>query len=156
MKKLAAQSHFAFTNSLQPVRRIWLQAVSQILADSGLSTSLASALILTARCGEDGIRQSVLTEDVGVNPGAMVRILDQAEQASLLIRRDMPNNRKSKMIFVLPAGKVLASKMETTIAGLRAEMLADIPPEEIDAATRLLRLFETRANHFLQKKPAQR
>ena len=60
------------------------------------------------------------------------------------------------MIFVLPAGKVLASKMETTIAGLRAEMLADIPPEEIDAATRLLRLFETRANHFLQKKPAQR
>lgn len=156
MKKHHAQSLFDFTNSLQPVRRIWLQAVSQVLADSGLSTSMASAVILAARRGDEGIRQSALAEDVGVNPGAMVRILDQAEEAGLLARRSIPNNRRSKMIFVLPAGKTLAANMEVAIAELRAEILGDLSVEEIESATRLMRLFEKRTVQFLQKKPAQR
>src|SRR3546814_5696689 len=83
----AATALFALTDTLQPIRRSWVQAVMTVLAEFGLPSSLTAAVILASRSGDAGIRQNVLAEEVGVNPGAMVRILDQAEAAGLLERR---------------------------------------------------------------------
>jgi MarR family transcriptional regulator for hemolysin len=91
---VSAATLFEFTNALQPVRRIWVQAVNMALADFGLPASLTSALILAARRGEEGIRQNALAEEVGVNPGAMVRILDQAEAAAPKSSRPCPRAAK--------------------------------------------------------------
>ena len=89
---------FELTNALQPIRRVWVQAVSLALVDFGLPASLISALILASRHGDKGVRQNALAEEVGVNPGGMVRILDQAEAANLLERRDSPEDRRIKTI----------------------------------------------------------
>src|SRR3546814_14833175 len=75
----AATALFALTDTLQPIRRSWVQAVMTVLAEFGLPSSLTAAVILASRSGDAGIRQNVLAEEVGVNPGAMVRILDQEE-----------------------------------------------------------------------------
>src|SRR5262249_21225536 len=67
-------------------RRAWAQAAGLAIQNSGLSVSLATVVLLVARHPE-GIQQGTLAEEVGVNPGAMVRTLDQAEAAQLVERR---------------------------------------------------------------------
>jgi hypothetical protein len=42
---------FSLTNALQPVRRSWMQAVGKRLAKGGLSTSLATVVLMTSRFG---------------------------------------------------------------------------------------------------------
>ncbi|MGE4429598.1 MAG: MarR family winged helix-turn-helix transcriptional regulator [Sphingobium sp.] len=170
MKSKAATSHFMIssvakadpaallelTNALQPLRRAWIQAASLVLTDFGLPNSLASALILASRHGPDGVRQNALAEEVGVNPGAMVRILDQGESAGLLERRDSTEDRRIKTIHVLPEGKDLARQMEEAIARLRSQLLSDLPAGDIQTTTRLLRQFENRIGAFLQQERANR
>ncbi|MBB6193552.1 MarR family transcriptional regulator for hemolysin [Sphingobium wenxiniae] len=146
----------AFTNGLQPIKRVWAQAAGVALADFGLPMSLATAVILTSRAGDEGIRQNLLTEEVGVNPGGMVRILDQAEAANLLTRRDSTADRRAKIIVILPEGRALADKMEVAIAALRNQMLDGIPVADVEVATRVLRAFETRIGAFLQQKREHR
>ena len=150
----SADSSYALTNSLQPVRRAWQQAAGAALAASGLSASVATVILLVSRLG-DGVRQHVLAEEVGVNPAALVRTLDQAEEAQLLERRGVPGNRRVRAIFLLPEGRRLAVAMEETVTTLRETLLGDIPREDIDIAVRVLRTFEERARRHFEEERAQ-
>ncbi|SNS89699.1 MarR family winged helix-turn-helix transcriptional regulator [Sphingopyxis indica] len=152
----AAAALFALTNTLQPIRRSWVQAVMMVLAELGLPSSLTTAVILASRGGDAGIRQNVLAEEVGVNPGAMVRILDQAEAAGLLERRASAEDRRVNTVHILPKGQCLAGKMEAAVADLREALLGDLPVEDIETATRVLRLFEGRIGAFLQAERVNR
>lgn len=142
---------FELTSTLQPIRRAWSQACTVVLADFQLPSSLAAAVILASRRGDEGIRQSALAEEVGVNPGGMVRILDQAATAGLLERRDSTDDRRVKTVHVLPKGQELATKMEEAIAKLRGALLGDLPPDDIETARRVLRLFEGQIAAFLRQ-----
>jgi MarR family transcriptional regulator for hemolysin len=57
---------------------------------------------------------------------------------------------------VLPEGRRLALKMEKAVAKLRATLLGDLPAEDIETATRVLRLFEERIGAFLKQERANR
>jgi MarR family transcriptional regulator for hemolysin len=81
----------------------------------------------------------------------MVRILDQAEAANLLERRDSPDDRRIKTIHVMPKGRDLAKKMEKAVTRLRDDLLGDLPSQDIETTTRTLRLFEKRIGQFLQQ-----
>lgn len=142
---------YALTNALQPVRRAWKQAAALALSASGLSVSLATPILLVSRLG-DGVQQNVLAEEVGVHPAAMVRVLDQAQDAHLLERRAVPGNRRVKGIYLLPEGRRLAVNMERSLTALRKELLQDIPREDIDTTTRTLRAFEERARGYTEER----
>ncbi len=142
---------FELTNAIQPIRRAWVQAINLALADFDLPPSLISTLILVSRRGNMGIRQNALADEVGINPGGMVRILDQAEAARLLERRDSADDRRIKTIHLLPKGLDLARKMEKAVTRLRDDLLADLPSQDIETTTRTLRLFEKRIGQFLQQ-----
>ncbi len=134
---------FAFTNALQPVRRAWVQAARRELAATGLSASLASVVLLTSRLGP-GVQQKTLALEIGVNPAALVRLLDQGEAAGLLIRSAIEGDRRCKAIDLLPEGKRRAEEMERSLAALRRDLLGDLPVEDVETATRILRLLEDR------------
>lgn len=142
---------YALTNSIQPLRRAWLQAVSNTLGQSGISNSLATAVLLVSRRPE-GTQQNTLAEDIGINPGALVRTLDQGEASGLLERREVKGNRRVKEIHVLPKGKALAQQMEQRLSELRAQLLGDLPAAQIEQTTATLRLFEDRINQYLRGK----
>jgi MarR family transcriptional regulator for hemolysin len=152
----AAAALYELTNSLRPVRRAWVKAASTVIADFDLSTTVATTIILVSRQADHGIQQNVLAEEVGVNPGAMVRILDQAENAELLVRLEVPGDRRAKAVQILPKGRQAAKKMEGAIAKLRMSLLSDVTKEELETVTRVLRLFESRAAAFLQQAQARR
>ncbi|WP_066765315.1 MarR family winged helix-turn-helix transcriptional regulator [Sphingobium sp. CCH11-B1] len=156
MAKSPALSFLAFTTSLQPVRRVWIQAVTLVAANFDVPVPISSAVIMVTRAGEDGIRQGTLAEEVGVNHGAMVRIVDQAEAAGYLERRGYGQDRRIRIIHATDKGRELGARLEEEFVRLRKSLLADIPLEEIETATRVLRLFEKRITGFLQSGEAER
>jgi MarR family transcriptional regulator for hemolysin len=147
-------SLYALTNALQPVRRAWVQAVGHVLAGTGLSTSLATAVLIASRFGS-GVSQKVLASEIGVNPAALVRVLDQGEAAGLLVRNGVEGDRRSNVIDLLPAGQQLAEQMERTLADLRGELLGDLATDEVETATRVLRRLEERAAAWLRDQRAR-
>ncbi|MEI8594209.1 MarR family winged helix-turn-helix transcriptional regulator [Photobacterium sp. Hal280] len=136
------------TNSLQPVRRAWKRAVSEIIADYGISMSLASAVVLVYR-NPQGLNQKLLAEEIGINPGALVRLLDQASNEQLLERREDTADRRIKTLHILPKGTEIAVSIERAADALRLELMNDVDLAAIEQATQVLRLFEKRANEFV-------
>ncbi|MFT3815426.1 MAG: MarR family transcriptional regulator [Acidovorax sp.] len=135
---------FDFTIAIQPARRAWVQAVGAALTDDRLPMSLALVIVLASRMGP-AANQRALAMEIGINPAALVRVLDQGESAGLLRRCDVPGNRRTKAVELLPAGQALAEKMETTLTALRAQALRDVPPEDVATATRVLRTLEAQS-----------
>jgi len=140
---------FDFTVSIQPARRAWNQAAGTVVASSGVSMSVGVTVILAFRLGEDAL-QATIAQEAGVNPAAMVRTLDQAEEAGLLRRHEAPGNRRGKVIRLLPKGEKLAHQLEAALATLRRELLSDIPAHEIETGMRVLRTLEARSLAYMQ------
>lgn len=138
------------TNSLQPVKRAWQRAVSEAIADYDISMSLAMLMVLVYR-HPDGITQKLLAEELGINPGALVRLLDQAAQEQWLERCEVAGDRRVKTLHVLPKGAELAEKLVKVADHLRQELMADVPEEDIECATRVLRQFENNATEYVQQ-----
>lgn len=136
------------TNSLQPVRRAWKRAVSEVIADYGISMSLANAVVLVYR-NPQGLNQKLLAEEIGINPGALVRLLDQASNEQLLERREDTADRRIKTLHILPKGTEIAVSIERAADALRLELMNDVDLAAIEQATQVLRLFEKRANEFV-------
>ncbi len=132
-----------FTNTFQPVRRAWLKAAAEVANGSETSFAVATAIVLIAREG-DGLQQNALAEVAGVNPAAMLRTLVQAEAAGLCKRCTVPENRRIKVIHLLPKGHAMARLIEERLDCLRVELLGDIDAAEIETAMRILRLLEKR------------
>jgi len=141
-------SLYALTNALQPVRRAWVQAATRQLAGSGLSTSLATVVLLVSRLGA-ATNQRALALEVGINPAALVRLLDHGEAAGVLVRNDVEGDRRSKVVELLPEGRRLALAMEESLAALRQELLGELPDHDVETATRVLRLLEERSADWL-------
>lgn len=145
-----SQALYDLTNCLQPARRVWKQAATEVLADEDISITLAAMVVAVYR-NSQGITQKALAEEIGINPGALVRLLDQATKAQLLERRELPGDRRARTLFILPQGEKLAKKVEDAADQLRHELMQGVSQEEIEQAVRTVRLFEERAVAFLQR-----
>ncbi len=141
---------FDLTNSLQPVRRAWMKVASTVMADLQLSTSLGTVIILISRLGP-AVPQKELALEVGVNPAALVRTLDQGESAGLLKRDAVAGDRRSNTVSLLPPGKVLAEAIEQRLVELRRALLDDLAAKDVETAQRVLRTLEMRAQDHLQR-----
>ncbi|EBS3742182.1 MarR family transcriptional regulator [Salmonella enterica subsp. enterica serovar Saintpaul] len=145
-----AKSLYALTNALQPARRVWKQAATVVIAKFGISMSLATVVVLVYR-NPQGINQRDLAEEVGVNPGALVRLLDQASVLGFLERQEVTDDRRFKTLHILPEGAKLAKKIEASVEKLRVKLMHDVPLDDIETASHILRLFEERASQYLQQ-----
>ena len=146
----------AFTDALLPIRRAWFQAANVAMDDLDLPSSMSAAILMVSRAGPDGIRQNDLAEEVGIHPTALVRVLDQAQKEDILARRESQTDRRVKTIHLLPRGEQLASRIELAITKLRATLLRDMAPADIEAATRVLRQFGAHTAAYLQEARAKR
>ncbi len=139
---------FDLTTALQPVRRAWRQAAVEAIRDDDISVSLAAVVLMIYRIGPMAQQKHIALE-VGINAAALVRMLDKGEESGLLVRADNPEDRRSKIISLLPAGKTLAIRMEEKLTRLRRRLFDGVPPDQINTAARVLRLLEERCQAFL-------
>ena len=86
--------------------RLWRASharTAEALASIGLTTALFAVLnVIGAR---NGTIQQELSSDMGTDPSAMVKLINELEQAGLAKRRRRQNDRRAWEVVITPRGR---------------------------------------------------
>lgn len=129
--------------------RLWRAShtrTAQALDAIGLTTTTFA--VLNALGAREGTIQQQLSADMGIDPSAMVKLINSLEEAGLVERQRRPNDRRAWEVTITPSGrhklqqaKQLASDVEHEILGgltaverrqllaLLRQALATAPPQ---------------------------
>jgi MarR family transcriptional regulator, lower aerobic nicotinate degradation pathway regulator len=105
--------------------RLWRAShtrTAQALSSIGLTPALFALLnVLGAR---DGTIQQQLSSDMGIDPSAMVKLINELEEAGMAKRRRRPNDRRAWEVVItlkgrrtLERARRLASRVEDEVLG---------------------------------------
>ena len=112
--------------------RIWRVVhtrTAEALDSIGLTPALFALLnVLGAR---DGAIQQQLSSDMGIDPSAMVKLIDELESARLAERRRRPSDRRAWEVTITPKGRRTLERARRLVAKVEDEMLG-----ALDAADR--------------------
>jgi MarR family transcriptional regulator, transcriptional regulator for hemolysin len=127
----------AVTSSMLQAGSIWKRMAEKALAEDGISASRANLLLLVSRSG-GGVRQVQLADSLGLASQSLVRLLDELTASGHIERRDDPDDRRAKTIWLTQDGQELADRVERVIASLRDRVLRNVDDADIEAAYRVL------------------
>lgn len=102
----------------------------------GLTLSRARLLVQLAR--EDGQSQIQLAQLLDVEQPSIVGLVDALEKAGMVERRADTSDRRQRNVHLTPAAREQAADLLAYVARIRADILRDIPTEEIRCASEVL------------------
>ncbi|MBO0905062.1 MarR family winged helix-turn-helix transcriptional regulator [Jiella sonneratiae] len=136
-----AALHFQLTTNLVRIGRIWRKLVREMMEAHGISEACAHPLVSIGRLG-DGVRQGAVAEEVGVEGPSLVRLLDQLCESGVVERREDPQDRRAKTLWLTDRGRAAMQRIEADLVTLRARVLKDVGTADIEAALRVLAAIE--------------
>jgi MarR family transcriptional regulator for hemolysin len=125
------------------VARAWHRLADGALAEFGISNSSAWCLIYLDRLGEN-VRQIDLAEHLQISQPSLVRTLNHVQAAGLVLREAAPDDRRSNLLNLTPAGRHLVGRIEAALDALRRDLLDGVPIADIETAVRLHSLLGQR------------
>ncbi|OQM74605.1 MarR family winged helix-turn-helix transcriptional regulator [Manganibacter manganicus] len=126
-----------FAIELGRISRRWRTRLDERLRQIGLTQARWIALLQLSRTGP--VAQGELAERLGVEGPTLVRVLDNLEKQGLVERRPCDGDKRVKEIHLMDAARPVIEKIARISAELRAELLADIPGEDLRGALAVLR-----------------
>lgn len=130
------QDRQTLTASLLQAGRQWRRLAERALAVHEISEARAGVLIWVGRLG-GGVRQITLAGYIGIEGTSLVRLLDQLGEMGLVERRDDPEDRRAKTIWLTDKGASLVELIEAELTRLRKRVFGDLPAEDIKATLRV-------------------
>jgi len=107
--------------------RLWRAShtrTAEALGSIGLTPALFSLLnVLGAR---DGAIQQQLSSDMGIDPSAMVKLIDELESAGLAERRRRPGDRRAWEVAITPKGRRSLKRARQLVAEVEGEVLGGL------------------------------
>ena len=116
--------------------RLWRYALDQRLQPLGLSQ--AKWLVLLHLSRENGLMQKQLARRVGIEPPTLANLLDRMADDGWITRRESNRDRRSKTVQLTPKSLEVIKQIRATGARLRRELLAGIPPKDIERCAAVL------------------
>lgn len=126
------------------VARCWRTRLNERLRPLGLSQARWMVLLHLSKRG-DGVVQKELAEWLGIEGPTLVRILDRMTEDGWIERRESPTDRRAKTVHLTQQSCAIIKQINTVAAKLRAELLADINPADIEACMRVLQQIKQTA-----------
>lgn len=106
------------------------------IVDTGLTGTQWRAMVYLFR--KDGLTQTELASEVDVERASMGSVLDKLEIAGFVTRRDDPQDRRIRRVFVTAKATALIPKMAREASGLYAELFSCFSPEERNSLISML------------------
>ena len=120
--------------------RLWRAShtrTADALAAVGLTPALFALLnVLGAR---EGAIQQQLSADMGIDPSAMVTLIDELEGAGLAARQRRPNDRRAWEVTITPEGRKALGRAKRAAAKVEGEVLGGLGGAEREQLLKLLR-----------------
>ena len=140
---MPADSKRQIAQTMPAVARGWRVLADQVLAEFGVSTSMAWCLIYLERLGPDA-RQIDLAQAIGISQPSTVRVIDQLEAIGLLTRVRDRDDKRSNRIVLTEAGAAKHSQIEARLSELRDTLFRELDPADIHATMRVLDVLAER------------
>ena len=107
--------------------RLWRAShtrTAQTLNSIGLTPALFALLnVLGAR---EGAIQQQLSSDMGIDPSAMVKLIDELEGAGLAERRRRPADRRAWEVGITPTGRRTLERARQSVTQVENEVLGGL------------------------------
>ena|SRR5579884_941088 len=120
--------------------RLWRASharTAQALGSIGLTPAVFAVLnVLGAR---EGAIQQQLSTDMGIDPSAIVKLVDELEAAGLAERRRRPNDRRAWEVRITPKGRRTLRQAKRLAADVEDEILGGLTAAERRTLLALLR-----------------
>lgn len=145
--------HQRFSSLLHQTAALWRTTLDRRLKPLGFSQASWRTLIALRR-EPGGCNQTALADRLGIENPTLVRLLDRMEEQGWVRRVPDPKDRRSKRVELTSASLELAARMEQEVTTLRAELLADLGAEQLEAAITLLEGVRRRAETLLAESRA--
>jgi DNA-binding MarR family transcriptional regulator len=120
--------------------RLWRAShtrTAEMLDSIGLTPALFALLnVLGAR---DGAIQQQLSSDMGIDPSAMVKLINELEAAGLAERRRRPGDRRAWEVTITPAGRSTLERARELVADVEEYVLGELSTSERRQLLTLLR-----------------
>ena len=110
---------------------------AEVLESVGLTPALFGLLnVVGAR---DGTIQQQLSADMGIDPSAMVGMINELETAGLAQRRRRANDRRAWEVTITAKGRRRLEKAKRLASGVEDDVLCGLSAEEREQLLTLLR-----------------
>ncbi len=120
--------------------RLWRAShtrTAERLASIGLTPALFALLnVLGAR---EGAIQQQLSSDMGIDPSAMVKLIDELESAGFAERRRRPGDRRAWEVSITPKGRRTLERARRFATQVQDEVLGGLSAADRRQLLRLLR-----------------
>ena len=120
--------------------RLWRAShtrTAEALSSIGLTPALFALLnVLGAR--EAGIQQQ-LSSDMGIDPSAMVKLINELEDAGLAERRRRPNDRRAWEVAITPQGRRTLERARQLVTQVEDHVLGGLTAADRRQLLSLLR-----------------
>ena len=130
-----------FANALHGTARAWRQAIDRRLKYLGVSQASWMTIAVAAKAHQP-LSQSELAEKLGVEGATMVAMVDRLVKAGLVKREPSTADRRIKRVVVTEAGHRLFDTVKTEAAAVRKELLSQMDPKKLEAATDVLEALQ--------------
>lgn len=115
--------------------------IRHALEATGLSTRAGITLMHLAENGPIG--QQALVEALGVDPSALVAILNDLERDNLVERRRDPADRRRHIVVITDAGGSVLTRVDAAMAAVERELLVHLDADEVATLHELLSRINT-------------
>ena len=125
--------------------RLWRAShtrTADALGSIGLTPALFALLnVLGAR---GATIQQQLSSDMGIDPSAMVKLINELEEAGLAERRRRPNDRRAWEVVITPKGRRTLERARRLASEVEDEVLAGLStPDRRELLTLLRRALDS-------------
>ena len=139
----ASELQLRFSTALHTTARVWRQAIDARLKDVGVSQAGWMTIATVAKAASE-LSQKQLADLLGVEGPTIVAMVDRLVTAGLVVRAPSALDRRVKLIVLTDAGRALYAKVKERADAVRSELLSDLDPAELLAATTLLEKLQVR------------
>jgi MarR family transcriptional regulator for hemolysin len=144
MKHLSSSElQLRFSTALHTTARAWRQGIDARLKDLGISQAAWMAIATVAK-SPSPLSQKQLADLLGVEGPTVVSMVDRLVGAGLANRVPSEFDRRVKLIELTDAGHAIYAKVKQRADLVRAELLSDLDPAALLAATTLLEQLQAR------------
>ncbi len=120
--------------------RLWRAShtrTAETLNSIGLTPALFALLnVLGAR---DGAIQQQLSSDMGIDPSAMVKLINELENAGLVKRQRRPGDRRAWEVSITPKGRRTLERARRFVTQVEDEVLGGLTAADRRQLLKLLR-----------------
>jgi MarR family transcriptional regulator for hemolysin len=102
----------------------------------------------------EGLKQAELAEMLDLQPITLTRLLDRLAECGLIERRPDPNDRRAKLLFLMPKAKPLLEQLGELGNELMGTALAGVDRERIELMVGQLAIVKENLRQAIHRKNA--